>query len=198
MQVRVEAAPADHVAARRRDGGAAEAREQRAGERGTRRGSGRRARRRPRASMMSAAWTRTSFGPIQSTSAPRPFEQLDHRLDVLDPRHVREHDRLVGEQARGEDRQRAVLVPRGANAPAERAGRPRSRRTRRPRVLTTVRRHRAAGILPPAVDADPRAGLGDTHPLHEERGAAAPRARRRGLDRVVRPRASARTRSSGA
>ena len=34
---------------------------------------------------------------------------------------LREHDRLVGQQARGEDRQGAVLVPGGADAPAERA-----------------------------------------------------------------------------
>ena len=47
-------------------------------------------------------------------------EQPEHRLDVADPRHVRERHRLVGEQARGEDRQRAVLVPGGADAAAER------------------------------------------------------------------------------
>ena len=48
-------------------------------------------------------------------------EQLDHRLDVADPRHVRELHRLVGEQARGEDRQRAVLVAGRAEPPVERA-----------------------------------------------------------------------------
>ena len=45
---------------------------------------------------------------------------------------------------------------------------------------------------------DPRAGLGDADALHEERGAAAARARGRGVDRVLRAEASARTRSSGA
>ena len=39
----------------------------------------------------------------------------------MDARHVRQRHRLVGEQARGEDRQRAVLVPGGADASAERA-----------------------------------------------------------------------------
>ena len=47
-------------------------------------------------------------------------EQLDHRLDVADARHVRQRHRLVGEQARGEDRQRAVLVPGRADAAVER------------------------------------------------------------------------------
>ena len=48
VEVRVEAAAADHVAAGRRHHGAAEAREQRARRAGTRRGSARRARGRPR------------------------------------------------------------------------------------------------------------------------------------------------------
>ena len=45
----------------------------------------------------------------------------EHRVDVADPRDVAEHDGLVGQQAGGEDRQGAVLVPGGADAPAERA-----------------------------------------------------------------------------
>ena len=64
--------------------------------------------------------TRTSFGPVHSALAPVAHEQLEHRLDVADARDVRERDRLVGEQARGEDRQRAVLVPGSANAAVER------------------------------------------------------------------------------
>ena len=63
---------------------------------------------------------------------PRPLgvgadvgEQGDHRVDVADARHVRQRHRLVGEQARGEDRQRAVLVPRGADGAATAGGRPR-------------------------------------------------------------------------
>ena len=48
--------------------------------------------------------------------------QRDHRLDVADPRHVVQHDRLARQQAGGQDRQRAVLVSGGADAAAE--GRP--------------------------------------------------------------------------
>ena len=48
-------------------------------------------------------------------------EQREHRVHVTDPRDVPEHDGLVGQQARGEDRQGSVLVPGGADAPAERA-----------------------------------------------------------------------------
>ena len=45
-------------------------------------------------------------------------QQLDHRLDVADPRHVAQRDGLGREQGRGEDRQRAVLVP-AAHAPVQ-------------------------------------------------------------------------------
>ena len=38
-------------------------------------------------------------------------EQIEHRLHVADPRHVRERHRLGREQRRGQNRQRAVLVP---------------------------------------------------------------------------------------
>ena len=40
-------------------------------------------------------------------------EQREHRLDVGDPRHVADDDLVVGQQRRGEDRQRAVLVAGG-------------------------------------------------------------------------------------
>ena len=42
-----------------------------------------------------------------------PLEQQRHRLDVADPRHVAQDHLVVGEQAGGEDRQRAVLVSGG-------------------------------------------------------------------------------------
>ncbi len=45
---------------------------------------------------------------------------------------------------------------------------------------------------------DPFRGVGDADALHEERGAAAPRARRRGVDGLVRRAGTARTRSCGA
>ena len=70
--------------------------------------------------VISAAWTRSSFGPDPVGLGADAVEQPDHRLDVVDARHVRERHRLVGEQARGEDRQRAVLVPGGADPAAER------------------------------------------------------------------------------
>jgi putative nucleotidyltransferase with HDIG domain len=47
-------------------------------------------------------------------------EERDHRLDVADTRHVRERHRLVRQQACGEERQRAVLVPRDGDPPVER------------------------------------------------------------------------------
>ncbi len=43
-----------------------------------------------------------------------------HRLDVADARDVRERDGLVGQEAGGEDRQRPVLVARGAHVAGER------------------------------------------------------------------------------
>ena len=48
-------------------------------------------------------------------------EQLDHRLHVADPGHVRQLHRLRREHGGGQDRQRAVLVPGGADGAAERA-----------------------------------------------------------------------------
>ena len=37
-------------------------------------------------------------------------EQGEHRVDVADARNVAKRDRLFGEQGRGEDRERPVLV----------------------------------------------------------------------------------------
>ena len=111
-------------------------------------------------------------------------EQLDHRLDVADPRHVRQRHRLVGEQAGGEDRQHAVLVPGGADAARER--------------MAALDHERLGddgpddggghegGYASRRRGTHPRAGLGDAHALHEERGAAPPRARGRGVDGVLR------------
>ena len=56
----------------------------------------------------------------------RPFdlgpdvrEQRDHRVDVADARDVRQRDALVRQQARGEDRQCAVLVSGSAHRPGQ-------------------------------------------------------------------------------
>src|SRR5262249_10175704 len=57
-------------------------------------------------------------GPLHVGADAR--EQAHHRLDVADARQVRELDRLVGEQARGQDRQRAVLVAGPAPAAGQR------------------------------------------------------------------------------
>ena len=156
----------------------------------------RRARRRAR------AWRRRRRGrgprsaPVHSTSAPSAASSA----------HIVSTSRMRGtlcsttgslvEQARGEDRQRAVLVPGGADAAAAGAARPRSRRTLRARSVTAV--WAIGGGYPSAPWSHPRAGLGDADPLHEERGAAPPRARRRGRRRAPTRSASARTRSSGA
>src|SRR5581483_10519753 len=48
------------------------------------------------------------------------LEEREHRVDVADARDVRQLDGLVGEQARGEDRQDAVLVARRAKPSLER------------------------------------------------------------------------------
>ena len=46
-------------------------------------------------------------------------QQLEHRVDVADPRHVRERHGLLGEETRSQDREGAVLVARRADAAAE-------------------------------------------------------------------------------
>ncbi len=46
-------------------------------------------------------------------------EQLDHHLDVADARDVRRRDGAVGQQRRGDDGQRRVLVPLGRDRPGE-------------------------------------------------------------------------------
>ena len=122
VQVRVEPAAADHVAAGRRHVGLAEAGQQRAGQQergadalgqrgvdlGVRRS--RRSGRRPR----SRRATRRC--------APEVHEQLDHRLHVADARDVAQHDLLRGQQRGGERGQRGVLVAGGHERP--RQGRP--------------------------------------------------------------------------
>ena len=98
VDVRVEPPPADHVAARRRHARTAEAREQRPREQERGADAARRAPRRARATR--ARPRRPA--PRSDRSIGRGAEaldQLDHRLDVADARHVRQRHRLVGEQA---------------------------------------------------------------------------------------------------
>ena len=77
---------------------------------------------------LQSSWSSSCFATSAAYDAhlvrPGPFhvgadvgEQLDHRLDVADARDVRERDGPVGEQARRQDRQRAVLVSRGRTRP---------------------------------------------------------------------------------
>ena len=118
VNVRVEAAAADHIASGRRHGDAAEAGQKRTCKQ----------ERRPDA----AAELLVELGLVnvrridtnvvlgrQLDIRADVREQLDHRLDVADPRNVRQLYGLGGERTRRQDRQRAVLVARSANRPAE-------------------------------------------------------------------------------
>ena len=118
VNVRVEPAAADQVAARRRDDHLVEPGEQRAGEQ--ERGA------HPPAQLgielvlgdLGGADTHlVGAGPGDVGAEVR--EQLQHRLDVPDPRHVRERNRLLGEEGRGQDRQRPVLVAGGPDRSRE-------------------------------------------------------------------------------
>ena len=109
VNVWVEAAPPDHVAAGRRDVDCSETREQGAGEQERRAHAA--------AELLVEVLLRHVRCVDVEIVGPGPFglgadvvEQLDHRLDVCDPRDVAELDRLAGEHAGGENRQGAVLV----------------------------------------------------------------------------------------
>jgi hypothetical protein len=103
VNVGVEPAPADHVAARRRDRRAANSREQRPGEE---------ERRADAAGELVVDVRRCDVGRVHSHLVrtdpvgvgAQLHEQLDHRLDVANPRNVGQGHRLIGEQTPGEDR----------------------------------------------------------------------------------------------
>ena len=116
--MRVEPPAADHVAARRRNGDPPEAREERPRE--EERGAD------------LACQLRVEVGPREVLRVDADLvraspldvcseigEELHHRLDVADARDVREPHLLRCEHTRGEDRERAVLVARGAHRPAQ-------------------------------------------------------------------------------
>ena len=144
VQVRVEPAPADHVAARaaaRSRGRGAPAAGRRAG---TTRGCGRRA---------VVGLVRGDLGRVDAElvrrRATRPRRRRRASSPTIDSTSsmrgtLRERHRLVGEQARGEDRQRAVLVPGGADPAAER--------------MTALDDERLGGHLPTDDGARQRAG----------------------------------------
>ena len=108
-QVGIDAAPADDVAARRRDVGGAEAGEQRAREQD--RGAD------ARAQLGIERGLRDVGSPHPQPVRPEPLglgadvaQKLDHRLDVADAGHVVERDGVGREQAGRQDREGGVLV----------------------------------------------------------------------------------------
>ena len=114
VEVRVEAAAADHVAARRRHPRLAEAGEQRAGEQERGADPGRERLVRSRSSVTASACRRSSFvaGPLGlHARAPRARATWVSVSRIRGT--LREHHLLLGEQAGGEDRQRGVLVAGG-------------------------------------------------------------------------------------
>ena len=120
VEVRIEPPAADHVAARRRHPGAARSGPAAGRRAGTRPGSARRARGRPRSCRRSRRRSGPRRGPSHSTRAPSCASSSDHRLDVADPGHVAQDHFVVGQQARGQDRQRAVLVAGGRDRARQR------------------------------------------------------------------------------
>ena len=120
VDVRVDAAPADDIAAGRRARSPDRSARAAARRAGSRPGSRRHSSSSSSCVATSAAWTRTSFAPVQSASAPTCAQERQHRVHVADARDVRRADRLRREHAGGEDRQGGVLVPGGRTRPAER------------------------------------------------------------------------------
>ena len=119
VDVRVETPAADDVAARRRHGDRAEAREQRPARRNDARIS--RASSASRSVFAHSARVDADLvraGPLDVRT--EVGEELDHRLDVADARDVREPHLLRRERACSEDRKRAVLVARCPHGAAQR------------------------------------------------------------------------------
>ena len=119
VQVRIQAAAPDHVAAGRRQQRLAEAGEQRPGdqERG--------------ADLLGQVGVDVGLGDrvgLQGDDVPvapvdlhaEILQQHDQGLGVADPGHVPEHDLLVREQARGQQRQGRVLVAGGHDGAGQR------------------------------------------------------------------------------
>ena len=171
VQVRVEPAAADHVAAGRRHVGPAEAREQRAGQQEGRADAlGQRGVDRGVRDLVAADGDHVLVAPLGA--GPEVHEQLDHRLHVADARHVAQHDLLRRQQRGGEGRQRSVLVAGGNEGPRE--GRPAF-----DDELLHARVRPGAGKKPAAkgIEGHPPAGSGRRADTLPQRGAFA----RRGL-----------------
>ena len=120
VEVRVEPAAADHVAAGRRQQRLAEAGEQRAGDEERRADPLGQRRGRPPSCVTSSACSATVLPSRRSTVTPRSSSSAEHRLRVADPRHVVEHDLLVRQQAGGQQRQGRVLVAGGHDGAGQR------------------------------------------------------------------------------
>ncbi len=110
MDVSVEPATSDHIAARRRNDGAAESRQKRPGK--EERGPDLAAQVRVELRLRHARAVHTHLvRPCPLSRRAQVGEQLDHHLDVADARQVREVHLFGGEHGGCEDRERTVLVP---------------------------------------------------------------------------------------
>ena len=119
VQVRVEPAAADHVAAGRRHVGAA-AGARAAGRRaGTRRGCARPSRGPPRSGSSSSARSATTLSSRHSTFTSRRRSSSSIASTSRDARDVPQHDLLARQQRRGERGQSGVLVAGGRDRPRE-------------------------------------------------------------------------------
>ena len=136
MDVGVEAPAADHVSSGWGNDGAAEARQQGAGEK--ERGSDLAAEIRVELGLRDAGAVDTNLVRARPGRVGAEIdEQLDHHLDVADPGQVGEAHLVGGEHGRGQDRQGTVLVPGRANGAGERTT-----------ALDDERLHEAGAIVP--------------------------------------------------
>ena len=120
VEVRVEAAAADHVAAGSRHVGASEAREQWPGDEKARADAlGHLAVHGKRVDVLGAERDDVVLAPRDVD--PQTLEEADHRVHVADARDVADDHLLVGEETGGEGRQSRVLVAGGDDAPGERS-----------------------------------------------------------------------------
>ena len=130
----------------------------------------------------SCACTRTSLSPVHSTSAPRwrsssiivSTSRIRGTFASCTGSSVSRHAARIGSAP--------FLLPDARSLPL--SGRPPSITNDSATGLAIV--EDTGGTMLATRVEDPRRRLGDAHALHEERGAPAARARRRGLDRVLR------------
>ena len=119
VEVRVQPPPADHVAARRRHDGDAEAGQQRAG--GQERGADALGEPRVHVGLRDVGGVERDGVVVAVADLDAEVgQQVQHRLHVADPRDVVEDDLLLREQAARQQRQRRVLVPCGDDRAGQR------------------------------------------------------------------------------